>query len=320
LHLRGGWLRRETAEAFADYAEIVTRRLGDRISWWLTHNEPWCAAYHGYAMGKHAPGGSDLGSAVVAAHHILLSHGLAMQRMRATLPSGAKVGIALNLYPVHGADDRPETLRAVVLADAFKNRWFLEPVFRGHYPDELFAFWNVDAPPVQPGDMDLIRQPIDFLGVNYYERYTVSGTDHGYDESLPNPGSDYTAMGWEVYPAGLVETLRRVNKEYSPPVMMITENGAAYPDTWDGHMPEVCDPDRTRYIRVHVAALEQSLKEGVPVQGYFAWSFLDNYEWSEGYRYRFGLVYVDFTTQRRIAKSSALWYAQYIRANSNSRH
>lgn len=317
LHRQGGWLRRETAAAFADYAEVVARRLGDRVTWWLTHNEPWCAAYQGYGDGKHAPGYADRGAAVAAAHHILLSHGLAMPRLRAAVRPDARLGIALNLYPIYPADDRPETMAAVELADAFKNRWFLDPVFRGSYPEELFRAWHVHPPPILPGDMDLIRQPIDYLGVNYYERSIVRGDGQGFTEVRQIPDAAFTALGWEVFPQGLALMLERVHREYGPAAIIVTENGASFADQWDGQQAVIHDPDRLQFIQQHVASLEQALDAGVPIKGYMVWSLLDNFEWSEGYHHRFGLVYVDFATQRRIVKASGRWYADFIRAHQS---
>ena len=314
LHTRGGWLHRETAEAFADYSVVVAKRLGDRVHKWITHNEPWCAAYQGYGNGKHAPGIVDNAAAVSAGHHLLVSHGLALQRMRSVLGAKAQIGIALNIYPVYPEDDKPATLEATAHADDFKNRWFLDPVLRGTYPEHLFSYLHTAPPPVQPGDMDLISQPIDFLGVNYYTRSIIHATPHGYTEVNSVQGASYTAMGWEVYPQGLTVLMRRLHEEYAAPPIMITENGSAFYDKWDEHVSMVDDPERLHYLQSHIAALEAAAKMGVRVGGYFAWSLLDNFEWSEGYDKRFGLVYVDYITQRRIPKASAHWYGQYIRS------
>jgi beta-glucosidase len=310
-----GWLRRETSQAFAEYAGIVARRLGDRVSWWLTLNEPWCSAYLGYGNGVHAPGGQNLEATVTAGHHLMLAHGLAIPRLRAAVTApGAKIGIALNLYPVHAADDRPETQAAVRWMDGFKNRWFLDPLFRGTYPDDLFAGWQVAPPTVAVDDMELISQPIDFLGVNYYERTIVRLNGQAIEEVRLPENTNLTTMGWEVYPAGLTETLRRVHQDYHPALMVVTENGAAYADAWDHLANVVADPERATFLSAHITALQQAMAEGIPIQGYLAWSFLDNFEWSEGYRYRFGLVYVDFATQRRIVKQSGRWFADFIRS------
>ncbi len=330
LHERGGWLNRDTAHAFAGYAEIVARRLGDRVDWWITHNEPWCASFLGYGVGIHAPGMQDLNAACVAAHHLLLSHGLALPRLRAATRPSAHLGIVLNLYPVYPGDDRPETQQAMERADAFGNRWFLDPIFRGRYPDGLFASLGAAEPPVQDGDLALISAPIDFLGINYYSRKVVRAltpdsqpnvfAPGGYEEMAWLPGATYTQMGpgWEVYPQGLTDLLLRLHRDYAPPMMMVTENGAAFEDHWSGD-GQVCDPERLSYVREHVRALGQALAQGVPVRGYFLWSLLDNFEWGEGYSKRFGIVYVDYPTQRRILKDSGRWYSAFVTAQRRQR-
>jgi beta-glucosidase len=326
LHERGGWLNRDTAYAFADYAEVVARRLGDRVAWWITQNEPWVAAYLGYGVGIHAPGLRDICSAVTAGHHLLLSHGLAVPRLRALTRGAAQVGITLNLYPVYPADDRPETARAAEQADAFLNRWFLDPLYHGRYPDQLFADLGVAEPPVEDGDLALISAPTDFLGVNYYSRRVVRArpagsargpwTPSGYEEVAALPGATYTqmGMGWEVYPQGLTDLLVRLTEDYAPSALLVTENGAAYEDRWDGE-GVISDPERLEYVRGHVQALAEALARGVPLRGYMVWSLLDNFEWGEGYSKRFGVVYVDFPTQRRILKESGRWYAALARAH-----
>ena len=323
LQDRGGWLVRDTAYAFADYAEVVARRLGDRVDWWITHNEPWCSAYLGYALGIHAPGLHDKQLAVEAGHHILLSHGLAVPRMRGHLSSQAQVGIAPDFYPVYAADDRPETLLAVKQADAFRNRWFLDPLFRGCYPDELFTTLGVVPPAVRDSDFSIISAPIDFLGINYYSRMLVrgradtisiaerTGPVDSYEAIKRIPGASYTDMGWEIFPDGLANILTRIHREYAPKALIITESGAAFDDHWDGSH-DIHDQQRTDYLQRHVQTVAQVIREGVPIKGYCVWSFLDNFEWSEGYRKRFGLVYVDYPTQRRIIKDSGRWYASFV--------
>lgn len=324
LHERGGWLNRDTALAFADFAEVMARRLGDRVDWWITHNEPWCAAYLGYGIGVHAPGMQDINAACAAGHHLLLSHGLALPRLRASVRSTAQIGLTLNLYPIYPADDRPETQAAVERADAFSNRWFLDPVFRGHYPDGLFAGMGAAEPPIQDGDMEMIAAPIDFLGVNYYSRKVVRALPPGVPTSewAPNgyediavPGASYTQMGqgWEIYPSGLTDLLVRLHKDYAPRAMAVTENGAAFEDHWNGD-GQVSDPQRLQYVRDHLQAVGQALAQGVPMRGYFLWSLLDNFEWGEGYSKRFGVVYIDYASQRRVVKDSGRWYAAFLAA------
>jgi beta-glucosidase len=326
LHERGGWLNRETALAFAEYAEIVAKRLGDRVGWWITQNEPWVAAFLGYGNGVHAPGISDVQSAVVAGHHLLLSHGLAVPRLRALTRPTSQIGITLNLYPVYPADDSVETAQAMQRADDFVNRWFLDPVFLGRYPGSLFADMGVAGPPVHDGDLALISVPTDFLGVNYYSRKVVRALPPGgargpwnpsaYEEVATIPGAHYTQMGigWEVYPQGLADLLVRLKEDYAPPAIIVTENGAAYEDHWDGN-DQVNDQERLGYVRGHVEAMASAIAQGVPLKGYMLWSLLDNFEWGYGYSKRFGVVYVDFPTQRRILKESGRWYSDLVKAH-----
>jgi beta-glucosidase len=316
LQLTGGWVNRDTAYAFADYSECVARRLGDRVGWWITHNEPWCAAYLGHVLGIHAPGINDAQMGVYAAHHILLSHGLAVSRIRANTLPATQVGIALDYSPVYPYDSRPETLQAVAQLDAFRNRWFFDPIFKQQYPEGLFANMKVLPPPIQEDDFAHIGTPIDFLGLNYYMRSVVRGNQSGetgasYEQIDVLPGSSYTDMGWEIYPDGLLASLERIRQDYAPPAILITESGAAFPDSWDGTSP-VMDLDRTRYLAQHIERVAQAASNGIPVRGYFAWSLMDNYEWAWGYSKRFGLIYVDFPSKQRIIKESGYWYASFI--------
>jgi beta-glucosidase len=318
LQQRGGWLKRETAFAFADYVELVVRAFGDRVQWWITHNEPWCAAYLGYGTGVHAPGEHNVQNAVVAAHHLLLSHGLAVPRVREHTRGQAQVGIALNLNPIVAADKHEQTLRGIEHLDHFHNRWFLDPLFRGSYPGQLFSEMGVDAPPVEIGDMEKIAEPIDFLGVNYYSRSLVHTPTRPVDVEpsfalvTPVPGASYTEMAWEIYPQGLTDILVRVQGEYRPKALLVTENGAAFSDVWDGG-DHVVDTKRIDYLQGHVQAMAQAIERGVVLKGYFVWSLMDNFEWIDGYSKRFGLVYVDYETQKRIIKESGRWYANFVR-------
>jgi beta-glucosidase len=332
LEEKGGWVNRDTAYAFAEYAEVTARRLGDRVEAWITLNEPWCSAFLGYGIGVHAPGLQNRQAAFDAGHNLLLAHGLAVPRIRASIRPGAQVGITLNFTPQYAADERPETLRAIERADAFSNRWFLDPIYRGSYPDNLFSGFQVNPPPVQEGDFAIITAPIDFLGVNYYSRSLMqskltsgssgsenhenseSGEHHeGAEAVRPVPGSIYTEMGWEVYPQGLSDLLVRLHREYAIPALYVTENGAAFADQWNGE-DHVSDPLRVEYLHAHIQAQARAIAAGVPLRGYFVWSLLDNFEWGEGYSKRFGIVYVDYPTQRRILKDSALWYKDFIAA------
>jgi beta-glucosidase len=326
LYTRGGWRSRDTVSAFADYAELVARTLGDRVRWWITLNEPWCAAYLGYFEGIHAPGvRGDIQAAVDVGHHLLLAHGLAMPRIRAHAGPQSRVGISLNLFPIFAANASAQTVRAVERAHRFHNRWFLDPLYLGEYAPGLFDDLGATSPPIQDGDMQAIATPTDFLGVNYYNRWTVRATAPTADGGFRTPMSDAleyvtapaaalrTEMGWEVYPHGLNMLLEDLTRMYRPPTLLITENGAAFNDSWNGN-GRVSDPLRVAFLRDHLDAVASALAQGVPVVGYFVWSLFDNYEWAEGYSKRFGLVYVDYATQRRIVKDSGRWYAGFIAA------
>jgi beta-glucosidase len=324
LYERGGWRNRDTAYAFADYAEMVARHIGDRVCWWVTQNEPWCSAYLGYVDGLHAPGiHGDVQAAVDAGHHLLLSHGLAVPRIRSYAATGARVGIALNLFPIFAGDARGETLRAVERANRFHNRWFLDPVYRGEYTPGLFEDLGVAPPPMRDGDLETICTATDFLGVNYYNRWIVqakiqadgarNGVPAGIEYVTAPPEATITTMGWEVYPHGLNLVLEDITRSCHPSAILITENGASFDDTWNGN-GLVSDPLRVTYLREHLDAVGSALAHGVPVAGYFVWSLFDNYEWEKGYSKRFGLVYVDYLTQQRIVKDSGRWYAGFIAA------
>ncbi len=313
LHERGGWVKRDTAYAYADYAEVMARCLGDRVNMWLTHNEPWCVAYLGYGSGEHAPGLKDWSVVGTVSHHVLLSHGLAVPRLRANLRPEAQVGITLNFTPGYAADNQPVTLARTEQA-LREDRWFVEPLFRGTYPEGLFADLHTDHPPIQEGDMEIISTPIDFLGVNNYTRTLFQASEDGSQGVVvdPVPGSSYTAMHWEVYPQGLRNLLVWLHEEYAPPALYITENGSAFLDEWDGSSDTVHDPQRLAYLRDHLQAVGEAIEQGAPVKGYFVWSLMDNFEWAHGYSKRFGIVYVDYPTQRRVLKDSARWYASFI--------
>jgi beta-glucosidase len=318
LEQEGGWLNRATAYAFADYAEIVVRRLGDRVAHWITLNEPWCSAYLGYGIGTHAPGLSDRQAAINAAHHLLLGHGLAVPRMRTHLPSTAQVGITLILNQVYGADERAETARDVELTNEFSNSWFLDPIYRGTYPERFFEHMALNPPPIQEHDLKCISAPLDFLGVNNYSRILVRGTRtpslaDRCEYVSPVPNACYTDLGWEIYPNGLRDVLVNVGRNYPVGKLYVTENGAAFPDVWDGS-DTVSDPRRVDYLRGYIMACAEAIEQGAPLCGYFVWSLMDNFEWSEGYAKRFGVVYIDYPTQRRLIKESGYWYAALLNA------
>ncbi len=315
----GGWPVRETAERFAEYARLVHDALGGEVPFWITLNEPWVAAWLGYGTGVHAPGKHDDALALAATHHLLLAHGLALDAL-----TTGEVGIALNLEPCLPETDRPEDVRAARLADLHLNALVLDPLFGRGYPRELIEHFRgvTDMEFVLDGDLESIAKPLDFLGVNYYRRHTVSsrprpGRASGdFPGSLgawsyPPPGIEVTAMGWPVEPEGLTAVLTRVHREYGPAKILITENGAAFEDE-PGIDGFVQDDRRVAYLREHVAAANGALDQGVPLAGYFAWSLLDNFEWAEGYAKRFGVVGVDFATQARTPKASARWFADLI--------
>ncbi|MFY0406382.1 GH1 family beta-glucosidase [Solicola sp. PLA-1-18] len=316
LEQAGGWPHRDTADRFADYTELVVEALGDRVGRWITLNEPWCSAFLGYASGRHAPGRTDPADAVRAAHHLLLGHGRAVDVVRALRPD-AQVGVTLNLYPVSPVDDTGRHDDAARRVDGLANRLFLDPVLLGRYPedvvDDLRPF--CDQAHVRPGDLGTISAELDFLGVNYYTRHVV--------EAGPFPGAAdvvfaerdlaRTSTGWEVDPDGLVDVLAQVVRDYPPVPIVLTENGAAFDDELEDG--KVLDHDRVSFLATHLDALARAREAGAPVEGYFAWSLMDNYEWAEGYDKRFGLVHVDFETQERTVKESGRWYADLVRAH-----
>ena len=309
----GGWAERDTVAAFIEYADVVTRRLGDRVKHWITHNEPWCTAMHGNLDGMHAPGLKHVPTALQVCHNVLVSHGLAVPVIRANVP-GAQVGIALSLHPVKAASDSDADRQAVQRHDAFRNRWFLDPLHGRGYPAQPMAMLGAAAPAVSAGDMDAIAAPLDFIGVNYYFPEVVRDTPDGnfLKTSVVLPeGRERTDFGWEVAPDGLTELLTRIAREYKPAAMYVTENGSCYDDTVDA-LGAVDDTRRRDYLVRHLRAVKDARAQGVPVEGYFAWSLLDNFEWSEGYLRRFGIAYVDFETQQRTLKLSGKWYRAFL--------
>jgi beta-glucosidase len=316
LEDEGGWPTRMIVKAFVEYADRVSRALGDRVKNWITLNEPWVCAFIGYEEGRHAPGVKDAHAAVAASHHLLLSHGLAVPIIRNNSPKAA-VGITLNLAPQIPASPSVADRNEAVWVDGSINRWFLDPLLGRGYPQDIVNGYGNAMEFVQEGDLETIAVPIDFLGVNYYFRGIIRSTKISEEENAPRtvfPNEDHTEMGWEVYPEGLYDLLSRLHTDYAFPAIYITENGAAFVDEvgLDG---EVDDPARLSYLKRHLQQVLRAVGIDVPVKGYFAWSLLDNFEWALGYSRRFGLVYVDYETQQRIPKSSAKWYGQVIRQN-----
>jgi beta-glucosidase len=315
----GGWTNRDITDHFAHYADVVSRRLGDRVKHWATFNEPLCIALLGYVIGEHAPGHKDqtFVEATKALHHVFLAHGKALPILRAN-SADSQLGIMLNIYPIYPASDSEADRAAAVRFDLYNNGLFAAPVLKGEYPAELLKGFGPAAPPIQPGDMEVIGAPLDFVGLNYYTRSVVAD-----NPEAPDPlkvtmkrmeSSEYTDTDWEVYPDGLRELLVHVQQEYHPKAIYVAENGCAMPDVMDAD-GQVHDPRRVAYLRTHLHALRQAIAQGVPVKGYFIWSLMDNFEWSLGYSKRFGIVYVDYPTQRRIPKDSYRFYQDVIRAN-----
>jgi len=305
----GGWLSRETPQRFAEYAAEVARRFGSRVASIATHNEPWCTANLGYGNAQFAPGVADTALSIQVSHHLLLSHGLAIKAMRqVTGDAGPQYGIVLNQWPADAATDTPQDYAEAQWEYARSVEWFMDPIFKGYYPQRALDRMDMSRFHVMDGDMELIHQPIDFLGVNYYTRAFVSA------EKPPKepPGKlGFTDMGWEIYPEGLTALLIGLKHAYpNLPPIYITENGMAAADKiTDG---DIEDRARIDYVYLHLKALQAAMEQGVDVRGYFYWSLMDNFEWNSGYDKRFGLLYVDYASQERTLKDSAHWYREMI--------
>jgi beta-glucosidase len=318
----GGWQSRDTTDRFAEYAALMFDALGDRVTWWITHNEPWIIAALGYRLGIHAPGWKDVEAELRTSHHLLLSHGLAVEAYRATGLT-APIGIALNLLPTYPQEQTDADRRAAVLSDGYTNRWYLDPIYRGAYPADMLEYFGrrFTFDWVHEDDLARAARPIDFLGVNYYARRVVRAPRPGEvaefawvvrtETTTGIPASD---LGWEMTPEVLRDIVLRLSSEYGSPPILITENGCSLRDEIapDG---AVHDPRRIEYLRTHLMALEEAIHGGADVRGFFAWSLLDNFEWAEGYGPRFGITYVDYPTQRRIPKDSAHWFGGVARRN-----
>ena len=318
LQDEGGWAARDTAALFAEYAAVCGDALGDVVTQWITHNEPWVVAFLGHAAGVKAPGIRDWPTALRVSHHLLLSHGLAVQALRASAAGeDVDVGIALNLAPVHAAGPGEDHHAAALRMDGHLNRWFLDPILRGRYPDDMLDLYErLYGGPLgdqRNGDLPVIAEPIDFLGVNYYfpQRVFAAPQDGplGLHHAPPPPPT--TTMGWEVDPGGLHELLMRLRRDYGPLPVYITENGSSFddPPATDGLVE---DPLRTAYLVSHLESLARAVAEGADVRRYCVWSLLDNFEWEHGYDKRFGIVSVDYRTQQRSPKRSGLWYRDFI--------
>lgn len=332
LEDRGGWRERDTALRFADYAQVVHERLGDRAHRWITLNEPYCSAIIGYSVGRHAPGAREGQGALAAAHHLLLGHGLAVKALRESARPGDEIGITLNLQPVNPVSDSEADTAAAARSLLLSDLLFTDPVLAGRYPDLARPTYGAltDFSYLLDGDLETIAAPLDFLGVNYYYPSRIAAADYtepdpaqrtaddlGLKEMLYD-GEELTQMGWPVDPDGLTRVLTWLHDTYPnlPPVF-ITENGRACADALDKH-GVVDDPDRVRYIDAHLRAIRPAIDAGVDVRGYYCWSLLDNFEWARGYAMRFGIVYTDYATQRRIPKASYHWLRGVISATKGA--
>jgi len=324
LQDEGGWTNRSTVDAFVELADVVSVRLGDRVQHWITHNEPWCVSVLGYADGAQAPGRRSWPEALVTSHHLLLSHGRAIPALRCNSP-GSRIGITLNTSECEPASPSEADRIAARQFDGELNRWFLDPIHFGSYPDDVIEHHErVGRLPsgmdfVHSGDLEEIHTPIDFIGVNYYSRAVVRSASIPESENaprtipVPDP-AELTDMGWEVYPKGLTRALLRLNEDYAPSALFVTENGAAYAT---GPRPDgsINDVRRCKYVQRHLQACLAAIEQGAPLHGYFLWSLLDNFEWAFGFAKRFGIVWVDFETQERIIKASGHMYSRIIRQN-----
>lgn len=309
----GGWVDRGVVTAFTEYADQVSRKLGDRVQMWATLNEPWVSAWLGYYYGVHAPGHKDINEMLAAAHHLLLSHGQAVPAIRENV-ADAEVGIVLNMNIKMPASNSYHDRKTAFSEDGILNRWFIDPLAGRDYPADMVEKFAQKMDFILPGDMEAIAAPIDFLGINYYSRHIVRSTDVPEEENMPvalHPGEEFTEMQWEVYPPGIYDILTRVHYEYRFPKLYITENGAAFPDTKEAD-GQIHDDRRTYYIQQHFEYAAKAIKHGVPLAGYFVWSLMDNFEWAYGYDKRFGLIYVDYETLERSLKDSALWYQGFL--------
>ena len=318
IALENAWLNREVVDAFAEYTDVVARHLGDRVKYWFTINEPWCASHLSYTYGEHAPGLKDRSKGILAAHHLLLAHGVAVKEIRKTVPD-AQIGIVLNMSPVHNDPDAPVSEDRIRFMDGELIRWFADPIYGRGYPQDMLEDYvgmgvldSTTPDFIKPGDMDLMAQETDLLGINYYTRMFVSTNSEGiHNEERDVPQTD---MGWELYPQGLYELLERINREYHPKQLMVTENGASYADGPDNN-GKVHDQRRIDYLQNHIQMVWKAIQAGIPVTAYLQWSLMDNFEWARGYSQRFGAIHVDYETQKRTIKDSAYWFSDVIKRN-----
>ena len=314
LQERGGWSSRETVAAFGRYADVVARRLGDRVRDWMTLNEPEVVAFAGHWVGVHAPGIRDFATAVGVSHHLLLAHRAAADAIRAADPD-ARVGIALNLSPCDPASDAPADADAAARMDGYLNRWFLDPLFGRGYPKDMLELYRPYFD--RGGELDGYDGALDFLGVNYYARRVVRAGGGPLRADRIDPEGEHTAIGWEVHPPSFRKLLVRLHRDYAPRHMYVTENGAAYDD--EVKSDRVDDPARVAFLARHFDAAAEAIGEGVPLRGYFIWTLMDNFEWAHGTSKRFGIIHTDYATQRRRIKASGEWYRRLIAAHRGAR-
>ncbi len=323
LQEKGGWLNRDTAHRFAEYAAAMFQAFGTDVPVWMTLNEPFIVTFFGHMTGEHAPGLRRPLAAMQAAHHLMLGHGEAVRAFRQLMPAGPRIGLTNFLWVHHPASERAEDRAAAWRADGMINRWFLDPVLKGKYPEDIWAWYRrrFAAPRVEAGDLEIISQPIDFLGVQYYSRilhrHNRWNPLTGFAQVDPT-GVPTTDMGWELYPEGLTEILVRLTKDYGRVPLIVTESGAAYPDVVAGD-GQIHDTERASYIQAHIQAVRTAMDQGAPVAGYYVWSLMDNVEWHHGVSKRFGLIHVDFETLTRTWKDSAIWYRDFILAQKARR-
>ncbi len=315
LQEKGGWENPESVQWFADYTDLMTRRLGDRLKGWITLNEPWCISILSNLIGEHAPGKKDPQAAYKVAHHLALAHGAAIRVIRQNCP-GVPAGITLNLWPVYANSDSEQDLMAKQMYDSIFNRWFLDPVFKGTYPEDAVELLTPYLTGIDLDSIQAAKEPLDFIGINYYNRVVIaydSENPLGF-KSIQPEDSEYTAMNWEIYAPGLKDIIMRVYEDYAPKVIYVTENGAAYddPEPADG---TVEDPLRAKYVADHLKACEDAIDAGAPLKGYFLWSLMDNFEWAHGYSKRFGMIHVNYETQERTLKRTARMYQEMISKN-----
>jgi len=320
LEDKGGWPNRDLAALFADYSDIVTRALGDRVKTWCIFNEPWVFTFLGYGRGVHAPARHDFAATMRATHVVNIAQGQAFRAMKAVNPK-FEVGTAFSMSYCQPATPSPEDKAAAERAHAIGNIWFLQPALKGEYPKAFLGENPYELMGVKPGDMDLVKAPLDYLGINYYRRQLISAIPPGPGEDLTGVRSfdategPLTDFGWEVWPDGFYDLLMQITREYNKPIIEVTENGCSYTDAPDAH-GRVPDQRKIEFTRGYLSALGRSMKDGANISGYHHWSLLDNFEWAEGYTQRFGIVYTDFRDQRRIIKDSGHWYGKLATSGS----